>query len=225
MGRRAATFLTGAVIITAVLLLPPRATLDAAGLAFAALPWAALGLTVAFPGVVWSHAVFPASFAPLAIARPDVFGPERHAGLGGLLTVIVVIAAFGLLIQASSARTDGGTEDAPARVTARPQIARLLALFAICAPAAGVWEPLLSGPPRPAALALGVIATLAVGLVAAGPLMSLAPEATVTDARAAEMTLRASLRRGSRRIPLGVALGVLTGLAGLAWYLRLGGAG
>jgi hypothetical protein len=227
MGRRATALLAGATINIAALLLPPWLPLDATGLALAALPWAALALALRLRSPRWTHAVYPASFVPLALARPELFGPERHAGPGGLLTVVVVVAAFAVFADSASHRSDRqvvpGSRLIQASASPLPGLARALGYCAIAVACAAIWLPLLSAPARPPVLALGVVGTLAVGVVAHEHLQVLASDATPTDARAAVVALRASLRAKANRIPLGVVLGLLTGLAGVAWYLRAGG--
>jgi hypothetical protein len=227
MGRRVTMVLSGGVAIAALLLWPPRSPTELSwgGLALLALPWAALALAVVLGGAPWTHAVFPASFAPVAITHPELFGPARLAGPGGVLTLLVVAAAVTFFLTAASGSRAPPPEPRPGWPLSRATLARGLGLGGLLAGAAALWLPLLSSPPRPATLALGVVATLALGLVAQEHLQALVSDPTLRDARAAEVSLRASLKARASRIPLGVALGGLTGLAGLAWYLRLGGAG
>jgi hypothetical protein len=240
MGPRATIFAAGATLVIALLLLPLAAAPEPLSALLALVPLAAVTFAVARPERTWlTHAAVPLSFLPAAVFRPDLFRAPAQAGLAGLVALAVGLLAFAILLRGAARATAKGPDGASASdgwhpflafadtrsltPSPRGRVARLLAGLATLGPAVALWYPLFTTTPRPLAIAFAAIATLALARGAFTDFPALAVDPTPHDRLGLEAAIRAALRARARQIPLGVALGALTGLAGLAWYLRLGG--
>ncbi len=194
--------------------------LDSVALGLALVPVAALGLALSRPHPsVFSHAVLPASVLPLALHRPDLFRPPIHAGPGALVSIVVSALLLASMLRATT--PPSGSE--PRSASLRASLSRALAALATLAPALALWLPLFATAPRAPAIAFATVATLTLARIACEAFPDLAGERTAADTRAAETAVHGALRARAARIPLGVALGLVTGVAGLAWLLRTGG--
>jgi hypothetical protein len=188
----------------------------------AGVPLVVLAIATRVRHVAVTHAAFPLSFVPLAVAAPELYTGNDWSGPGGLLTLLGAALALGVFLTAASpgprlAVTPSG-----------PPVARaLVALLAlsVAVPAVALWWPILAGIPGPPAVLFAATATIAlltvhVASITRGDLVaSLLEPVLASEARG---ELQATLSRRKARTAIGLAFASLTLVAGLLWYLRRG---